>query len=80
MNTYNAAFQAKCPSNDTIIDYSLEIATDNVTIMVETLNAFLDSIGAGFHEAIADMLLTRFGGRQRLIATHHGVRIETTRG
>lgn len=79
MNKYKVTFTALCPVNDKKITYNLEIKSDAM-IMVEELLAFVRQIGKGFHEVIADSLIERFGGQQRLYAYHHGVFIETERG
>lgn len=78
MNTYRYQFVTACPVNGKEIRYALEIKTTS-TIMVEDI---LDAcnIEAGFHEAIADLLYSRFGGVQTMTAHHHGVDIETVRG
>lgn len=78
MNSYTTHFNAKCPVNGARISYTLSIHTGNV-IKAEDITGFVDAIGSGLHEDIADSLLDRFGGSQRLIADHHGVHIETIR-
>lgn len=78
MNTYTTNFYAKCPVNDSRIGYTLTIHTGQV-VKAEDLTGFVDAIESGLHEDIADGLLARFGGSQRLTADHHGVRIETIR-
>jgi hypothetical protein len=40
---------------------------------------FLDKIDNQYHENIADLLLEKFGGKQQLVACHHGVVIKTER-
>jgi hypothetical protein len=77
VNKYRAEFFARCPINDARIHYRLTIETDSV-VSVEDLNDTLDSIRDGLHEDIADML-AEYGGKQTLVAEHHGVQIETTR-
>lgn len=78
MNAYSTKFFANCPNNGIRIEYSLRIETRD-QIMVEDILSALDAIGEGFHEEIADDLLKRFGGVQKLVADHHGVTVETTR-
>lgn len=79
MNRYTRRFEAVCPNNGEKIAYTMMIETD-VVIMVEDIVAFTDAIGKGFHEAIADDMHAKFGGRQVLTAFHHGVDILTRRG
>lgn len=78
-NTYRAEFFARCPNNGARIHYTLTIETHEV-IEVERINDAVDDYRRGFHEQIADALHRRLGGLQRLVAHHHGVDIETTRG
>ena len=78
MNIYTVSFSARCPMNGLGIKYTLEIHTGAV-LMAEDLRAHVDAIGQGLHEDIADALLAKFGGSQRLEAEHHGVHIKTIR-
>lgn len=78
MNTYRIEFHARCPVNNARIRYSLRIVAEEM-IRVESLNDFVEGISSGFHEDIADALHSKFGGRQTLVAEHHGVLIETER-
>lgn len=78
MNLYQHRFAAECPNNGLTIDYSLTIIS-GATIMVEDIVEQC-RVGPTFHEVLADMLYKRFGGRQLLCATHHGVFIGTIRG
>lgn len=78
MNIYRHQFVSLCPNNDLPIVYSLEIETEKV-IYVEHITTATALHKKAFHEAIADDLLARFGGKQVLKAHHHGVDIETTR-
>lgn len=48
------------------------------TIMVEDIQAAVATL-EGFHEEHADKLLALFGGKQTLVAHHHGTDIETIR-
>jgi hypothetical protein len=48
--------------------------------MVEEIMEACQKIGCGYHEDIAESLYASFGSKQVLIATHHGVQIETRRG
>jgi proline dehydrogenase len=77
-NTYTYHFKAACPSNGERIDYTLAITT-GATIMVEDIKAECD-VDQTYHEDLADKLFAKFGGRQVMVATHHGVHIQTTRG
>lgn len=79
MNIYRTKFTAVCPNNKKVILYALQITTDQ-KIMVEEIMERCHKIGCGYHEDIAEMLYSGFGGEQVLIATHHGVEIETRRG
>lgn len=47
--------------------------------MVEHIRTATSLIKKGYHEKIADELHERFGGEQRIVATHQGVEIETLR-
>ena len=67
----------RCPNNGIRIRYELAIETTSV-ISVEAIIDKVESM-SGYHESIADELLLAFGGRQTLIAHHHGVTIQTTR-
>lgn len=79
-NIYTRRFIACCPNNGASILYTLSIETTTRLIPVEEIVRATDAIRTGFHEAIADQLHGQFGGRQTLIADHHGVGIETIRG
>lgn len=78
MNIYRAIFHARCPVNGARIQYNWTLSTEAV-VPVEKINDALDKIRLGFHEHIADHLHSDFGGKQTLIAEHHGVTIETRR-
>jgi len=78
MNTYRHTFVATCPSDGESIVYRLEIKVPEV-IMVEHIRTATALIKKGYHEKIADELHERFGGEQRIVATHQGVEIETLR-
>ena len=78
MNRYTHDFLVKCPNNDLLVAYRLVITTPRV-IMVEDIVAAC-KVESAYHEALADQLYQRFGGRQVMTAHHHGVDIETTRG
>lgn len=77
MNRYDHQFAALCPSDGETIAYHLTIKTDNL-IKAEDIVAAC-KVGTVYHETIADELVARFGGRQKLRATHQGVHITTTR-
>lgn len=79
MNIYSLTFKAKCPVDGSEITYDWMVHTEHV-YMAEELRRIADGIGEGLHESIADALFDRFGGQQRLKATHAGdVHIETRR-
>lgn len=77
MNIYTQCFRARCPTNGRSVDYVLTIESPRM-IMVEELQGAVSEI-EGYHEEIADQLLRLFGGRQRLVAHHHGTDVETVR-
>jgi len=78
MNIYSIDFHAKCPTNGIRICYRLRIEVKFV-IQVEVIVDVINTITDGFHEAIADLLFAKFGGRQTLTADHHSVNIQTIR-
>ena len=78
MNHYLHQFVVECPNNGAKIGYSLLIESTD-TIMVESIVEKCN-VGIGFHEELADAFLDHFGGRQTMIAYHHGVWIMTVRG
>lgn len=78
MNTYSTEFFGKCPTNNVRIKYELEIQTTSI-IFVESILEFINKIDNQYHEIMADLLLERFGGKQVLVAYHHGVVIKTER-
>lgn len=80
MNIYRRQFVAACPNNGESIIYQLSIEAGDRMIPVEHIVTATALHKKGFHEAIADELFERFGGRQVLKAHHHGVDIETIRG
>lgn len=79
MNTYRTEFFAFCPVNAVRVKYALRIETKEV-IKVEQIIDEVCMHSDGYHEEIADDLFRAFGGRQTLVADHHGVTIETVRG
>ena len=78
MNTYTTEFFCFCPVNKVRIKYTLRIETTDV-IKVEDIIDEVQMHGRGFHEEIADQLASVFGGKQTMLADHHGVTIETVR-
>lgn len=78
MNKYDHYFSTKCPENGASIAYALTIETTQ-KIMVEDI-ASECKFDAAHHEDVADKLHARFGGRQTMVASHHGFRITTIRG
>lgn len=79
MNEYTVEFFAVCPNNGIRIKYLLCIETQK-TIEVEQIIDDVMLLNRGYHEEIADQLQRIFGGKQTMIADHHGVIIKTTRG
>lgn len=79
MNRYKIKFNAICPVNGDAIEYSLTIEAIKM-ISAESLKEAVDECANGFHEAFADKLHAKFGGRQFMTAIHGGVLIETERG
>jgi hypothetical protein len=78
VNIYRRTFYCKCPNNSQLIEYHFELMTDKM-VQVEDIVEFCDTFDIGYHEAIAEKLVGRFGGRQVLKAHHHGVDVETRR-
>ena len=78
MNIYTTDFFAFCPVNGVRVKYDLRIETIDV-VEVERIIDEVTLHSKGFHEEIADALSKSLGGRQYLIAHHHGVQIETHR-
>lgn len=79
MNKYKIKFQAICPVNEDVIEYSLTIESIQM-IEVERITDAIANCKRGFHELFADFLHQKFGGYQIMTAFHGGVLIETTRG
>lgn len=79
MNIYRHQFVCHCPANNKAIIYDLCIESD-VMIHVEHIVTAAALHQKGYHEAVADDLMKKLGGRQVLKAHHHGVDIETRRG
>lgn len=79
VNIYRHKFVSVCPNNGKVIFYELKIETDKV-IQVEHIVTAVKLHDKGFHEEIADSLHKQFGGKQTMVAQHHGVDIETRRG
>lgn len=77
MNIYTQRFRAKCPETERSVDYVLTVESSRM-IMVEELQTTVEE-ASGYHEQIADRLFKLFGGRQRLVAHHHGTDVETIR-
>lgn len=81
MNIYRFNFIARCPTNGKLISYAYELRKpDNEKVLVEHIKTAAALLDSGFHEDIADILFSRFGGVQILKANHHEVDIETHRG
>jgi hypothetical protein len=77
MNIYRYVFGAKCPIDDDMIIYGLEIRSEEM-IRVEKIKDACAEWPAGFQEEIAADLQKRLGGELRLRAQHQGVEIVTT--
>jgi hypothetical protein len=67
-----------CIVNQKPVEHFLTISTQRV-IVVEELLFFIKNLEPAFHEIIADKLAEKFGGKQTLVANHHGVTISTER-
>lgn len=78
MNVYTTRFFSICPNSGTRIEYEVNIETERV-IQVEDIIDCVMLFDRGFHEEIADQLFREFGGRQTIIADHHGVTIRSIR-
>lgn len=78
MNKYQTKFVIECITNQKPIMYRLTIVTHE-TIIVEELLEFIKKLKTNYHEKIADELFKKFGGKQTMIANHHGVLIKTKR-
>lgn len=82
LNIYRHRFTATCPNNGQTIAYRLEIEAESV-IMVEDIDKHCRAAALcnkPYHENIANYLYASLGGRQTIIAWHHGTEIETRRG
>jgi len=77
MNIYRQPFRAICPKNARSVDYLLTIESPRLIMVEEIQEAVADL--KGYHEEFADHLWQLFGGRQTLIAHHHGTDVETVR-
>ena len=78
MNRYDHTFSAICPSDGATIIYHLRLKTE-ATVLAEDIIATCQFTAPKYHEALADELLAKLGGRQRITAMHQGVFITTTR-
>lgn len=79
MNRYSVKFKCICPNNKKSISYALVIETEEMIMVEELTQHIKDHCSEGYHERIADDLFCSFGGKQQLVAIHHGVFIETYR-
>jgi len=79
VNRYKIKFNAICPVNGDAIEYSLTIESSKM-IPAENIKEAVDECTNGFHEAFADELHAKFGGKQFMTAIHGCVLIETERG
>jgi hypothetical protein len=78
MNIYQQVFTARCARNKRRVKYTLTIESHD-TVMVEDIQRAVAKFETGYHEAFADRLFERFGGKQTLSAHHHGTDITTIR-
>lgn len=78
MNKYTIKFKAICPVNNDVIEYTLIIESSQM-IEVENIKDAVNECNIDFHEKFADLLHSKFGGRQVMTAIHDGVLIETIR-
>ena len=78
LNFYKVKFFCECPNNRVRIEYTLQIETDE-TLSVELIIEQVTDLDPHFHEELADVFLSKFGGTQMLTAMHHGVEIKTIR-
>ena len=84
MNVYTVKFFARCPRNGIRVEYTLTIERSEEDdadghLLVEELVDTVSLLDRGMHEELADQLHREFGGRQTLVADHHGVTIKTVR-
>ena len=79
MNTYKYTFPVICPNDGELIVYGLTIESEK-KIMVEHIVTSCKMIKENHHEDIADILISQFGGKHTIAATHQGVAITTLRG
>lgn len=78
MNRYDHQFAATCPTDGATIIYHLTLKTEAV-VLAEDIAAACRFSAPVYHEALADQLLEKLGGRQKVRAMHQGVHITTTR-
>jgi hypothetical protein len=77
-NIYKASFTLNCPIGNEKIYYKLQIIAAH-KIMVEQINQVIETFnGKGLHEDVADKMQL-LGGKQKITATHQGVKIKTSR-
>lgn len=79
MNRYDHTFSALCPSDGATVIYHLCLKTEAV-VMAENITTACQFSTPKYHEALADELHAKFGGKQKISALHQGVHITTTRG
>lgn len=82
LNIYEHAFTATCPNNGETIEYTVRLEAAFVIMAEDICDAGrkAQELPKPYHENIADMFAARFGGRQEIVAFHHGVKITTRRG
>lgn len=80
MNTYEYSFTSKCPNDEHgYIFYTAIIKSKKIIMVEDIIKHCADNYKKEYHENIADGLIKRFGGSQRLIAVHKKVKITTIR-
>ena len=78
MNIYSYGFNCICPNDSNIIYYTIKIKSQKM-IMIERIKKHCGKYKKQYHEAIADDLFKKFGGKQTVTATHKNVKIKTVR-
>ena len=78
LNIYTVPFVSVCPRNAVPVFYILRLETEAVHL-VEDLLKETANLPSALHETLAEILFGAFGGKQTIVAEHHGVKIETVR-
>lgn len=77
MNEYEHEFKVRCPIDDTLIKYRLNISSETPIRYESIVDACKVSIA--LHEDLADELKEVLGGTQTLNAKHNDVWLRTKR-